>query len=103
MPLEEDSLYDRKESQRNNITQQPYFMNITFQFSETSLQDLSEMSKSTAEQLMNKKELTKEIYQTYEELFEKTNELLDLLKVYLTPGLYEYVRQQTVVRLEVTR
>ena len=43
---------------------------------------------------MNKKELTKEIYQTYEELFEKTNELLDLLKVYLITGLYEYIRQQ---------
>jgi len=43
---------------------------------------------------MNKKELTKEIYQTYEELFEKTNKLLDLLKVYLAPGLYEYIRQQ---------
>ena len=83
--------------------QQPYFTNITFQFSGTSLQDLSETLKGTAEQSMNKRELTKEIYQTYEELFEKTNELLDLLKVYLAPGLYEYVRQQADIRLKVTK
>ena len=78
-------------------------MNIIFQFSGTLLQDLSEILKSTAEQSMNRKELTKEIYQTYEELFEKTNELLDLLKVYLTPGLYEYIRQQADIRLKVTK
>jgi hypothetical protein len=52
---------------------------------------------------MDREELTKEVYQAYEELFKKTNELLDLLKIYLATGLYRYVRQQTVVRLEVTR
>ena len=52
---------------------------------------------------MNKEELTEEIYQTYEEVFKRTNELLDLLAVYLTPGLYENVRQQTIIRLKVTK
>jgi hypothetical protein len=52
---------------------------------------------------MDRKELTEEIYQTYNELTDKTNELLDLLQVYLTPGVYEYVRQQTAIRLEVTK
>ena len=52
---------------------------------------------------MDGKELIKEIYQAYNELIDRTNELLDLLETYLAPELYDHIRQQNAVWLRVTK
>ena len=46
-------------------------------------------------------ELLREIKETYQEVYERTNELLDLLEVYLEHSIFRYVRQQNIVRLQV--
>jgi len=45
----------------------------------------------------------REIEKTYEEVIRTTQELLNLLAVCLEPEEYDYVKQQTIVRLQVTR
>ena len=48
---------------------------------------------------MNISEYETAIQQAYKEVIERTNELLNLLAVYLNPSLFSYVRQQNIVRL----
>jgi S-adenosylmethionine:diacylglycerol 3-amino-3-carboxypropyl transferase len=52
---------------------------------------------------VNKEELTIGIYEAYQDVIRSTEELLDLLKIYLEPATYDYIRQQNIVRLRITR
>ena len=57
--------------------------------------------QTSGKQTPTKEELLQGIEETYQEVYEKTNELLDLLEAYLEPITYRYIQQQNIVRLQV--